>query len=124
MTEKIFHSSVICKYCLQPAPHAPIKRLQAMNIYIYFCSLCQAEYVYHNDYTVWSESIYVTVGSKMFRWTQSATGAGQIWYIGTPGIPGIIENKNLVIIKQFIDDIPVITPSNIHKKLHTWLTFL
>lgn len=124
MTEKIFHKSMPCKHCEQMAVHAPLPKLELLGIHVYFCDPCKAEYVYHEDYTMWSESIYVTVNSKMFRWTRSALGSGQIWFIGVPGIPGVIENKEVSLIKHFDEDIPIINPSNIYKKLHTLLTFL
>lgn len=122
MNDKLVHPPVKCRYCNKDAPYTPLEKYEKLGIKIYFCVSCQAEYVFQHEHA-WSESIYISIGHRMFRWTLIGR-SGQIWHIGKPGVPGHLENQELSFLKEFRYNIPNITPNNIHQKLQTWLPFL
>jgi hypothetical protein len=60
----------------------------------------------------------------MYRWTITANGHAQLWYIKNPGTPGTRKNEDLEFIRAFCEDIPNITPDNFADKLAIYLLFL
>lgn len=114
-----------CKFCSKPADHAPIAELEQHGITVFFCNDCMSEFTFWKSGSPMSESVYTTIGDRMYRWTFTpATGKGALWYIKTPGIPGTRTNENLKFIKGFSQDVPNITPSNFAEKLRTYLVFI
>jgi hypothetical protein len=95
---------------------------------VYFCHRCQAEYVYfRRSSSLANTSLYTTIGGRMYRWS-IARSIGQVWYIKTPGEPGVRRNEGMELVKSFCpeagESIPQLTPANINEKLRTWLVFL
>ena len=59
----------------------------------------------------------------MYRWTTTGTAA-HLWYVKTPGIPGVKQNEDLELLKTFKENVPDITPDNFLDKLSVYLLFL
>lgn len=115
-----------CKFCNNGAYFSPLQELERHEVGIYFCHLCQAEYLYFNDGSPASCSLYTVINDRMYRWSRSTADTAQLWWIQVPGEPGVRKNEGLVHLIGFDknDTIPCITPTNINEKIRTWLVFL
>lgn len=114
-------NNVDCVFCKKDAPHSPLPELEIHSVKVFFCYNCRAEYVYWEDGSIASQSLYIEINNKMYRWT---TGGGtcQLWYVKIPGEPGIRANQEMHTIKTFrFDNCPNITPQNIEQKVRTLL---
>jgi len=104
--------------------------MDALSILVFYCDICQAEYLYKDDtWELLTYSIYTAIDNKTYRWSMAGETA-QLWFIREPGIPGVKKNKGLHSIQvfgkvtsQLITPIPDITPTNINDKLKIILTF-
>lgn len=130
MTEAFeqYHQPKPCTYCGGPAGYAPIPEMDHHGADVYFCQRCQAEYIYFRKTEFLANtSLYTKIGERTYRWSV-ARGVGQIWYIKTPGEPGVRRNEGMELVKAFLpnngDVIPTLTPENINERLRTWLVFL
>lgn len=113
--------NVLCGYCKKEAVYSPLKDMEVHEVKVYFCHSCNAEYLFWQDGSLASQSLYVTINNKMYRWTEGA-GIYQLWYVKTPGEPGVRINQNMESIKAFrFDNYPVITPENIEQKVKIML---
>lgn len=115
-----------CKFCNQDVVYRPIDKPETNSVKIYFCYDCSAEYIYWLDFNYENyitTSIYITHHHKMYRWTTTGSIA-HLWYVKTPGIPGVKKNEGLELLKTFEEDIPNITPDNFLDKLSIYLLFL
>lgn len=110
-----------CKFCKASVSHAPLQ--DTYGAQIYFCYPCSTEYIYWDGGKYYSASIYVTYRNKMYRWTMY-DDISQLWYVKTPGEPGVRKNENLELMKVFKDNLPDITPNNFLEKLPVYLLFL
>lgn len=115
----------ICKFCRQEATYAPLSEMSRHAISIFFCYNCSAEFTFWSDGQPASESIYIEMNRKTYRWTITVhNNYGYIWYIEEPGVPGISTNKKPHLIVRFKEDVPQITPANIKEKFKTYLVFV
>ncbi len=116
-----------CKFCQKETAYVPLtlshSGISAIKINAYFCHDCQYEYApiggmkYHH--------LYKMVNNRMYRWSiEDTTKVARLWYVGQPGIPGQVPNKDLKILKTFEDHYPEITPENVERKLKFILLFL
>lgn len=115
----------ICKFCNHEALSKPLKDV-SLHFDVYYCFTCEAEYLYMTkDDELWSYNLYTFINGELYRWSVSGFGNGHIWYIGSPGVPGEVPNRNAKLIRTFKSlPLPDVTPQNINNKLKTWLTFL
>lgn len=132
----LYRAPKICRFCSGPVPYTPLAEMEELDVKVYFCSTCIAEYCYFWDdvHGSWqrngqpsSVSLYTTINTKVYRWTISSTGDANLWYIKNPGIPGTRKNIDLECLKSFMTkdgSVPEITPQNINDKIRTWLVFL
>jgi len=122
------HQPKPCQFCGRMAGYAPLDEMESHGVGVFFCEPCQAEFLYYQGGDLASSSLYTTVNHRMYRWTVTSGGHGQIWYVKEPGIPGKKKNEGLEAVKSFDpskgDIVPQLTPSNINEKLRTWLVFL
>lgn len=126
---KKHHLPKPCKFCGQGAGYHPLKQMDKYGMDVYFCHVCQAEYVYYQSGTLSGFNIYIKINNKTYRWSSSPDGkTASVWHIGEPGVPGVKANRRSTCLKQFSADagdiFPSITPQNIESKLRTWLVFL
>lgn len=118
-------ASVICKFCQKLATFAPLEEMSRRNISIFYCHHCSAEYTFWSDGSPSSEAVYTYINLKLYRWVITPdNNAGYLWYIKEPGMPGLLPNKGASLIKEFKEDVPAITPTNIEEKLKTYLVFI
>lgn len=114
-----------CIFCHRAVPLTPIEILKDY-MYVYFCHPCQAEYCTLSiTNTELSYHIYTMINNKMYRLSHHYNSDRvQIWFIGLPGIPGKLENRELSLILTLSKDIlPEITPDNVNEKLRTYIVF-
>lgn len=118
---------VPCRFCQQPVPYSPIEEMEKLEVYAYWCEPCQAEYLYFQDSNHASSwSLYVTINSRIYRWTVSASGNAVLVYLKNPNLPRdrvAHEMEKLLWIAKG-DPQPTITPQNIRSKVQTYLVFL
>lgn len=113
--------NVICTYCNKDAIYSPLKDMEVHDVKVYFCHICKAEYLFWQDGFLASQSLYVTINNKMYRWTEGG-GNYQLWYVKTPGEPGVRINRDMENIKSFhFNNHPTITPENIEQKVRIML---
>lgn len=120
-----------CKFCPTKnynAVYAPIDDMERHGAHVFFCHACQAEYIYFADGICACTSLYTTINNKMYRWTVTSVGTGNLSYIGQPGIPGVKKNDQIQTIKYFDPQqghkVHHLTPQNVQEKLKIWLLFL
>ena len=126
---------VECLYCKKSASYTPLSAMEKHGVKIYFCRRCQAEYLYYEGGDRASVSIYTILYDKTYRWTvtRGATSnqpTARLWYVESPGIPGQQPNEGLKLLAKFghlnpqSPIVPEITPSNIRRKIKTYLMML
>ena len=59
----------ICDFCQTSPAHAPVPTMEQRGIKVYFCTTCDAEYIYFRDGTRCSVSLYTKLHDKTYRWT-------------------------------------------------------
>lgn len=111
-----------CKFCTNPPRYAPIQEMEEHDIKVFFCHLCQAEYLTFSNGQLASTSIYHYINNMVYRVTTTKYRT-QIWLVKQPGSPGSRINRDLHLIKSF-DKILPIHPKNIEEKLQSILTLL
>jgi len=112
-----------CQFCNGFAQHSPLQELSRYKVAIYFCHLCQAEYLYSGNDELLSVSLYTTINNRMYRWSLSSDFA-RLWWVKKPGITGVKKNEGLVCLLTLEENIPSLLPSNINEKVKNWLLFL
>jgi hypothetical protein len=85
-----------------------------------------AEYVYGVTSKIpYAVNLYTTIHDKMYRWSYHfVTKTGTLWYIETPGIPGVTPNRDMQMLKVIHEDAPKVTPQNLNDKLKLILLFM
>lgn len=97
--------------------------MSAITINAYWCEKCYYEYAPLGGMI--NHHLYKMIGDRMFRWSyEETTDVARIWYIGSPGIPGVSPNKDLKLLKTFEEHFPMVTPDNVEEKLKLVVTFL
>jgi hypothetical protein len=134
----IFASMRTCRFCLNDTSYVPIEITETRALHIYHCYICNVEYVYWADNEeLGSQHIYTTIDKKTYRWTfpapfsskfsgmvATSPNEGRLWHVGKPGIPGIIPNRNVQLLRIFQVTVPEITPINVHSVIRMILTFI
>ena len=88
----------------------------------YYCHTCNYEYVKMGSMI--NHHLYRMIGDRMFRWShEETTNVARVWYIGSPGIPGVSPNKDLELLQSFEDNLPIVTPDNVEDKIRLVVTF-
>lgn len=130
----------LCRFCNQLVTYAPLQVdiRTRIGFDLFFCSPCQTEYSYKDASNIFykhaileSFSLYTTINDKLYRVhyqiNDSRLGFQKdkmyIWYVKTPGIPGVSPNRNVKLIKSFKHDGNFLTPQNVNARLQTWLAF-
>jgi hypothetical protein len=115
----------LCSFCQKETKYVPITVRGKRTLKVNFCADCSAEFVYWRDSGTMVTHLYTTVNDKMYRWSVDSFTDGQarLWYVESPGIPGVQPNKNLKLLKSF-NEFPYITPQNINEKIKFMLVYL
>lgn len=114
--------SVKCLFCPNPPEYKPLAEMEQHSAKVFFCFKCNAEYTLWNGNQNKYYSLYTVINNKMYRWS-SNNHSGYLYYIKTPGTPGIKANADMVLVKAFPDLQSSITPINIKEKIKIILTF-
>lgn len=117
--------SKICEFCNKETAYIPIAEMEEHDATVYFCYDCHAEYTFFPRGQRANASLYVKVGERTFRWSVNSSGTAQLWFVGTPGIPGVSKNLDMKCLKVFKEtDIPELNPANATERIGDWLPFL
>lgn len=115
-----------CQFCRFDAFYSPIKEMEAVNVNVYWCKNCHAEYLQFKDAeTISSVSLYTVINTKLYRWTISGDRAF-LWHVREQGIPGIQANRGckLLLFLKPGHTKPEMTPDNVNLKIRVYLPFL
>lgn len=118
-----------CKFCNGKAEYTPLQEMDSKGIGIYFCYPCQTEYctIKKTRYLI-SHNIYADLNDKKYKWTHTSNGEyAHLYLVKNPGTPGVKPNREHYIIQSFHsknDNLPTITPDNVHHKLRILLMLI
>jgi hypothetical protein len=120
----------LCQFCQTETAYAPLMDMKG-HAEIFFCSNCQAEYLYYTYGTetisAFSISLYTEINDKMYRWTiyrDFYIHRATLWWVGDPGIPGVKSNRKMKCLWSCSEEMPELTPQNVKEKISHWLSFL
>lgn len=114
---------VICRFCKNPAEHKPLPEAETLNMKIYFCFICGAEYsTYCGKLNIYY-SLYTFINDRLYRWSTGGV-TSYLYYISGPGTPGMKANSGVALVTSFNTDLVQMTPQNVNEKIKTILTFL
>lgn len=116
-----------CKFCQKEMKYVPLvlshSGISAITIPAHFCETCSYEYAPLGGMK--NHHLYRMINERMYRWSyEETTNVARVWYVGTPGTPGVSPNKDLQLLKSFEEHFPEVTPENVEEKLKLVLVFL
>jgi hypothetical protein len=118
--------SITCHFCNQNAEFKPLKEMSLLNVDVYFCFKCNAEYLVWGNGNLGAVSLYTMIKNKMYRWSNNLMGTMTLSYVIEPGIPGEKANKleHLLVLTEHKTKGITINPTNIVEKISNYLLFL
>jgi hypothetical protein len=118
--------TLICKFCQKETTYVPLRVADRRTFEVHYCFSCNAEYVDYGSDDGKATHLYTEIDKKMYRWSvteHKAKLSGYVWYVGEPGVPGVVPNKRLRLLKSF-ETPPTIVPNNVEQKIRFILLFL
>lgn len=108
-----------CPFCNKNIPLVPNNELNINNIYIYFCEACNCELLELNKKIIACVSLFVTVNSKLLRYSKSSSNKCNIWSVN----PQDIHSRLGVKIVTKLPDGLNLNPTNLEEKIKMFIVF-
>lgn len=114
-----------CQFCKKEAPYKPLEEMEKLEVKVYFCFTCNAEYLVWKNGSLGSISLYTIINKKMYRWTDNLHGTVSLNYVKEPGEPGVRTNKleNILVLGPEVPKPSSVTPDNVEDKIRNYLIF-